>query len=291
MKYYCQELNKEFLDKEELFKELMNIEDIILDQKKSQIYNSKEWCEKYGIKGLSISTNQQKIIKSLTNEQNKELKLSDDYYYFVVNSSNFLDSHRDVHIDGNWNKTKKESQGQVYLVFDHELKRSEIIAMKQDIELMTAYVSWDLLGKNYEGETYSLIYKVPKDKIINKQAKEWLEQGYSFEASVRMQYIKIETAMNSTNPDYAKQKKLYDEIYPKIVNKKELNEDDLQYFWVVIEAKNVKESSLVMFGSNSGTGLIAQKNKQIEQSQDTQIKIDEEQSQDTRKQISNLLLI
>ena len=170
MKYYCQELNKEFLDKEELFKELMNIEDIILDQKKSQIYNSKEWCEKYGIKGLSISTNQQKIIKSLTNEQNKELKLSDDYYYFVVNSSNFLDSHGDVHIDGNWNKTKKESQGQVYLVFDHELKRSEIIAMKQDIELMTAYVSWDLLGKNYEGETYSLIYKVPKDKIINKQA-------------------------------------------------------------------------------------------------------------------------
>lgn len=282
MKYYCQELNKEFLDKEELFKELMNIEDIILDQKKSQIYNSKEWCEKYGIKGLSISTNQQKIIKSLTNEQNKELKLSDDYYYFVVNSSNFLDSHRDVHIDGNWNKTKKESQGQVYLVFDHELKRSEIIAMKQDIELMTAYVSWDLLGKNYEGETYSLIYKVPKDKIINKQAKEWLEQGYSFEASVRMQYVKVELAINSTNPEFEKQKKVYDAIFPLIVNKKDYSEDDLQYFWVVREAKNVKESSLVMFGSNSGTGLL-QNNKQIEQSQDTQIKIDEEQSQDTRK--------
>ena len=109
-----------------------------------------------------------------------------------------------------------------------------------------------------------------------------MEQGYSFEASVRMQYVKVELAINSTNPEFEKQKKVYDAIFPLIVNKKDYSEDDLQYFWVVREAKNVKESSLVMFGSNSGTGLL-QNNKQIEQSQDTQIKIDEEQSQDTRK--------
>lgn len=287
---YCKELKKEFSDKEELFKELAQFEELIIDQKKSENYNSKEWFDKYGTKGLSISTNQESVIKALSNEQNKGLKLDDNFYYFVVNSANFLDSHGDIHVDGNWNKTIKESKGQVYLVFDHELKRSEIIAMKQDIELITAYVSWQILGKNYDGETYSLIYKVPKDKIINKQAKEWLENGYSFEASVRMQYIKVETAMNSTNPDYAKQKKVYDEVFPLIVNKDELTQDDLQYFWVVREAKNVRESSLVMFGSNSGTGLI-QESKVIEQLQDTQNRIKNEQSQDTCKQISNLLLI
>lgn len=285
---YCKELQKEFSNREDLFKELMVNEQIILDAKKSHIYNSKEWYNNNGVKGLSISTNQEDIIKALNNEQNKGFKNDNNFYYFVVNSANFLDSHGDVHVDGNWNKTIKDSKGQVYLVLDHELKISEVIAMKQDIEIMTAYVSWSMLGKSYDGETYSLIYKVQKDKIVNKQVKEWLDIGYTFEASVRMQYIKIDTAMNTDNPEFEKQKKVYDEVLPLIVNKNELYEEDLQYFWVIREAKNVKESSLVLFGSNSATGLIMEV-KNNEQSKDTHNII--EQSKDTQKKISKLLII
>lgn len=274
MKLFSKELNKEFNSKDELFKALAENELLIIDAKKSEIYKSFE-------KGLQVVTDQKQIEKAFQDET-KGIKFDSDYYYFVVNSANILDSHNDMHVDGNWNKTKKEAQGKVYLVFDHSLKRGDIIAMAKDIEILTAKVSFSLLGKNYEGETYSLIYKVSKNKIVNKEAKEWLEQGYDLQASVRMQYVKIESAFNSNNPDYAKQKATFDEYYPQIANKEDF--DSIDYFWVVKEAKNVMESSLVLFGSNPVTGRIDNK-EQVKTTQTT------EQSDDTQttELLKNLL--
>jgi hypothetical protein len=246
---YCKELDKSFETKEQMFKELMVNKEFIIKEKTSNILKS---CEK----GLSVVANQDAIFKAL--ETNKALKLDNDYYYFVVNSSNILDSHRDLHVKGNWDKSVKEQQGKVYLVFDHQLKRNEIIAMKEDITMFTAEIPFSLIGKNYDGDTYALIYKVAKNKIVNKEAKEWLNDGYSLEASVRMQYVKIELAVNTNDSDSVKEKETFDKYIDVIANKNEFK--DLDYFWVVKEAKNVQESSLVMFGSNSATGTI-QENK------------------------------
>jgi hypothetical protein len=246
MKIYCKELDKSFESKEQLHKSLVENESLIIDAKKSQIYKSYE-------KGLEVVTDQKQIEKAFT-DTTKGIKFDNDYYYFVVNSANFLDSHKDMHVDGNWNKSVKEQQGKNYLVFDHSLKRSDVIAMKKDVEQFTAKVAWTLLGKSYDGETYSLVYKVAKDKIINKEAKEWLEAGHEMEASVRMQYVKIDMAINSKDADYAKYKEVYDTYAPLIVNKSDF--ETIDYFWVVKEAKNVMESSLVLFGSNSATGQI-----------------------------------
>ena len=269
---HCKELNKDFNSKEELFKALVENESVIIDAKKSEVYKSFE-------KGLQIVNNQSQIEKAFEDAE-KGIKFDKDYYYFVVNSANYLDSHGDMHVDGNWNKTIKDQQGKNYLVFDHQLKRSEIIAMKKDVQMLTAKVAWSLLGKSYDGETYSLVYKVAKDKIINKEAKEWLEAGHDFEASVRMQYVKIETAINSTNADYSKQKATFDAYYPLIANKDDF--ESIDYFWVVKEAKNIHESSLVLFGSNSATGRIDNESKE-EQSNDTLTEIKgTEQLQDTQ---------
>jgi hypothetical protein len=246
---YCKELDKSFETKEQMFKELMANKEFIIKEKTSNILKS---CEK----GLSVVANQDAIFKAL--EKNKALKLDSDYYYFVVNSSNILDSHRDLHVKGNWDKSVKEQQGKVYLVFDHQLKRNEIIAMKEDISMFTAEIPFSLIGKNYDGDTYALIYKVAKNRIVNKDAKEWLNDGYSLEASVRMQYVKIELAVNTNDSDSVKEKETFDKYIDVIANKNEFK--DLDYFWVVKEAKNVQESSLVMFGSNSATGTI-QENK------------------------------
>lgn len=277
MKIYCKELDKHFNSKEELFKELAENETFIHDAKKSQVYKSFE-------KGLQVVTDQKQIEKAFDSTE-KGIKFDSDYYYFVVNSANFLDSHLDVHVDGNWNKSVKDQQGKVYLVFDHSLKRSDIIAMKKDVEMFTAKISWNMLGKDYEGETYSLIYKVKKDKIVNKEAKEWLEQGHELEASVRMQYVKIETAFNSDDTNYSKQKETYQTYYPQIANKEDFEE--IEYFWVVKEAKNVMESSLVLFGSNSATGVLNNENKS-EAVEDTSES--KEQSKDTQ-QIEELKII
>ena len=277
MNIFCKELNKFFENKDDLFKALFENEKLIIDAKKSEIYKSID-------KGLQVFSSQSEIKKALETEANKGIKFDDDYYYFVVNSANILDNHNDMHVDGNWNKSVKDQQGKTYLVFDHSLKRGDIIAMAKDIEMFTAKVPFSLLGKSYEGETYSLIYKVAKDKIINKEAKEWLEKGYDLEASVRMQYVKIESAWNTNISEYSKQKATFDTYYPLIANKEEHN--SIEYFWVVKEAKNVYESSLVLFGSNSATGRIDNKE---EPSDDTQTEIKNEPVQTTQKRKSVLI--
>lgn len=247
---FCKELNKSFEDKKTLFKELKANEKTIIAQKKLEIKSFE--------KGLQVVSNQNQISKALQDETIKGIKFDNNYYYFVANSSNILDSHKDVHAEGNWNKTVKEQQGKVYLVWEHQLNKENIIAFPEDIVLMTAKIPFSVLGKNYEGETYCLIYKIAKDKIIDKTAKEWLENGRSLQLSVRMQYVKIETAFNSK--DFPKEKETFDTYYPLIANKEEHNEID--YFWVVKEAKNVMESSFVLFGSNSATGRIDNKEEQ-----------------------------
>ena len=276
MKIFCKELNKSFENKDDLFKALFENEKLIIDAKKTEIKSID--------KGMQIVTNQNEIEKALNNQAEKGIKFDNDYYYFVVNSANILDSHNDMHVDGNWEKSKKEKQGKNYLILEHKTEIENIVAMPKDIEMITAKVPFSLLGKSYEGETYSLIYKVAKNKIVHPKINEFLEKGYDLQASVRMQYVKIESAFNTDNKEYAKQKEIYDTYYPLIANKEDHKEID--YFWVIKEAKNVMESSLVLFGSNSATGRIDNKE---EPSDDTQIEIKEEPINITQKRKSVLI--
>lgn len=269
---YCKELNKEFESKSDLFKALVENESFIIDAKKSQVYKSFE-------KGLQVVSDQKTIEKAF-NDSEKGIKFDADYYYFVVNSANYLDSHNDMHVDGNWNKSVKDQNGKVYLVWHHDFSKTEnIIAFPEDIEMITSKVAWNLLGKSYEGETYSLIYKVKKDKIVNENVSKWLKEGRKLQLSVRMQYIKLETAFNSDDTDYAKQTENYQKYYPLIANKDEFKE--IEYFFIVKEAKNVMESSLLPFGSNSATAEISQTENKTEA--DTITSEQEEPSIDTQK--------
>ena len=269
---YCKELNKEFESKSDLFKALVENESFIIDAKKSQVYKSFE-------KGLQVVSDQKTIEKAF-NDSEKGIKFDSDYYYFVVNSANYLDSHNDMHVDGNWNKSVKDQNGKVYLVWHHDFSKTEnIIAFPEDIEMMTSKVAWSLLGKYYEGETYSLIYKVKKDKIVNENISKWLKEGRKLQLSVRMQYIKLETAFNSDDSDYAKQTENYQKYYPLIANKDEFKQ--IEYFFIVKEAKNVMESSLLPFGSNSATAEISQTENKSEADNITSEQ--EEPSIDTQK--------
>lgn len=274
MKIFCKELNKEFDTKEDLFKALAENESFIHDAKKAQVYKSFE-------KGLQIVSDQT-IIEKAFEYQEKGIKFDSEYYYFVVNSANYLDSHKDVHVDGNWNKTVKEQQGKVYLVWHHDFSKTEnIIAFPEDIEMITSKVAWNLLGKNYEGETYCLIYKVKKDKIVNENVAKWLKEGRKLQLSVRMVYVKVKTAFKSDDPDYLSQTETFNKYYPLIVNKEDFKEVD--YFFVVEEAKNVMESSLLPFGSNSATAEISETENKEEAVIDTS-EIKEEPTQVTQSE-------
>lgn len=237
--------DRQFATKDEMFTALRKHGKELIDLKKATIMKS---CDKGGL----ISFNPNLVAKSL--EQTKSFEVNENYHYIVVNTTKVLDSHNDLHVDGIWEQTVKQQQGKNYLVADHRLEIDKVIAKSKDVEMFTAEIPFSLVGKDYEGNTQALIYKVAKDKVINPTIKEWLDSGDDIQASVRMQYVKIELAMNSIDKEDIAEKATFDKYVTEIANKSEHNEID--YFFVVKEAKNIKESSLVLFGSNSATGIV-----------------------------------
>jgi len=237
--------DKSFETKEDLFKELKENLDFFIDKKKSEIQKS---CDK----GTAVSCKSLDLLKF--EDQLKGIKIDDNFYYIAVNSTKILDSHDDLHVDGIWNKSVKEQQGKVYLVADHELCIENVIVRKEHIEMFTASIPFSMLGKPYDGNTQALIYKVAKSQVKNEIVKEWLDSGDSIEASVRMQYVTILFAMDSNNPEDETEKRNYDAYIDTIANKNEF--EYIPYFFIIKEAKNVKESSLVVFGSNHTTGVL-----------------------------------
>ena len=254
----CKELGQSFKNKAELFKSLKEHETDLINIKRKTIYKS---CDK----GLGLNY-KPSLIKTTTANKSE---LDDAFHYIAVNTTNVLDSHNDLHVKGIWNRTAKSQQNKNYLVADHDLKLKSVIAKPQDIEMKVMNVSFKSIGKDIEGETEALVYVIAKDKI-NTEFKEYLDND--IQASVRMQYVKIDLALNSEEKEDKEYKALFDANYNNIANKEDF--EDITHFWVVSEAKNVNESSLVLFGSNSATGLIIEplKNIQskIEPSNDTQ---------------------
>lgn len=242
----------------------------------TQIIDFKKSVEQKSIdKGIAVSC---KSLNGLRLEvADKAIKTDKDHYYIAVNTTNILDSHDDFHTNGIWNKTVKDQQGKNYLVDTHELTIGSTIVRKEHIEMFVAKVTFASLGLPYTGSTQVLVYKFRKDKVIDAKAKEWLDSGDSIQASVRMQYVDLKFALDSNAPDDAVAKKNYDDYFPLIANKSDF--DYIPYFFIITEAKNVRESSLVPFGSNSSTGNII---KDIEPSEDTQK--DVKPSEDTKRQ-------
>lgn len=274
----CKELDKSFSSKEDLFKALRESKKEIIGIKKSQILKSVD-------KGVSITA--KPLDSNKLSTTNKNISLDENYYYIAVNSTRILDSHKDLHIDGIWNKTIKEQQGKNYLVDTHKMSLNTTIARKENVEIMTAIVPFSLIGKSYSGETEVLIYKVAKDKIINPIAKEWLESGDAIEGSVKMRYTDIDLAMNSKAIEDEKELKNYND-YKEIIANKDDFEEEIYYFWVVKQAQNLHESSLVLMGSNEATGLL--ENKNIEPSTDTQKAEAEKSLQEQQKKYYESLI-
>lgn len=272
----CKELKMKFETKEELFDYLSENKAQLIDKKKSKVLKSYK-------KGIGLTVGKLNLDKIGNAE--KGLFSNEDYYYLAVNSTNILDSHKDLHVPKIWNKSVREQQGKNYLVLDHDLSLSSTVVKKANIKMFVTTIPFSAIGKKYEGNTEVLIYKFKKTDIINKKAKEWLESGDDIEASVRMRYVKIEMAMNSEAENYKQEKKVYDKHINQIANKSEFKKE-IEYFWVVKEAMNLGESSLVLFGSNGATGMVSEKKKEkkLEEVKESQNIIDFLVSNENKKE-------
>jgi hypothetical protein len=243
---YCKELKKEFANKADLFKELVKNEVEITDLKKGAL-KSTDNVSVFGIKDTQT-------IKALS-------FVKDGYVYPVINTTNYFDSHGDVHFPNLWNKTLKDKAKRIFYVLEHELELDSVIAFPNDVNAFVKIVSWSDLGKDYNGTTQALIFEIPKSKIKIDKVAELFNEQVNFENSVRMRYINVNLAINSTDSDYEKQKALWDARIDLVANKEEAISNG--YMWCVDEASIEKEGSLVLFGSNDATPVIYQKNNSL----------------------------
>lgn len=227
--------NREFSSKAELFKALI--------ENKSELINLKR-SEKHSI-GVSFTT----LEKSDTT---KSLSMDDGFIYPVINTTKYMDSHKDVHIDGIWNRSVKNQQGKIYYVTDHELKLSSVIAFPRDVEMLLEQMTWKELGANYNGNTQALIFKISKSSIQIKNVIDAIEAKYPLENSVRMQYVTLFLCINDEN--YKEELANWETYFPYVINSKDA--EDSGYFWAVTEAKIHREGSLVLAGSNDITPVL-----------------------------------
>jgi hypothetical protein len=260
--------NKSFSTKEDLFFELKKNEDRLISLKTSEVYKSHE-------KGQFSFLNFDKcedVDKGLYGAKANHI-------YPIISTTNYMDSHKDVHFNGSMTKTAKEQNGKVVYALDHELKFDSIIAWQKDVNMFVRQIDWSLVGKDYVGKTEALIFEISKDKITRKDVLTAIENKVSeFQNSIRMVYVKMILGMNSKDKEHASNKAYYDSRINQIANK-EVAEDE-GYFWGVEELKIYKEGSLVVAGgSNDATSIY---NKEIEAVDNTS-KQKQEPSIDTRK--------
>lgn len=165
----------------------------------------------------------------------------------VINTTNWLDSHGDVHIPGLWKKSLSDNKRTgFYLLESHGRSFQSIIA--DECVGMTKNLSWKELGLDYSGVTEALLFNAMLDKDRNEYMYEQYLKKRVKHHSVGMQYVKLVTCID--DDEYPVQKENWDKYIEMVANREEAEADG--YFWAVLEAK-IMEGSAVVFGSNSVT--------------------------------------
>lgn len=258
--------DKEFSTKAELFAHLCANHDKIMSVKSASLKNTDS------LKFLPIGKESNSI---------KGVDVPEGSVLAVINTTKYMDSHNDVHLDGIWKKTVKDQQGKIFYIADHKLELTSIIAFPKDVHMSIQEVAWKDLGADYSGNTEALIFKIDKNNIELEQAKKVIDKNIDIDHSVRMQYISYDLAMDSKDAEHKAFKKLWDKTIDSVANKKQAEEQG--YFWAVKEARVFKEGSMVLAGSNDITPMLTS-DKHIEPEDSTQIKEEGEPDDTTQNE-------
>jgi hypothetical protein len=234
--------NREFATKAELFDAIRKDEARIKALKKAELIFSHE-------RGHISKTN-----VTIKDNASKALTIEDGYIYPVISTTNYIDSHGDVHIDGCFKKTVSEQQGKIFYAKNHDVRVGSIIAWPEDVEMMVKKLDWATLGKEFKGESECLIFKINKENIDDDDAEDLIEKGRPVQNSIRMQYVNFVTCIDDKRPEYKNEKANWDKYYPMVANKEVADAEG--YFWAVLELKIVTEGSMVVRGSNDATPLL-----------------------------------
>lgn len=264
--------NKEFATKEELFAELKANKSTLIAQKK-MITKEADATVYY------VNINDEQTTNKSQGASDNPTKLKAE---LIINTTNLLDSHSDVHIKGIWNKSVKESKN-ILLLQEHRMTFDHIITDK--VQASVNEVKWKDLGLNFNGTTEALTFNVEIDKERNPFMFEQYAKGYVNQHSVGMRYVKLELALNSESKYDVEEKAVWDKYYNEIANKEVADEQG--YFWAVTEAKII-EGSAVVKGSNYATPTISVEAVKDTTTEQTEPSIDTQTFEQLKKIINKI---
>jgi hypothetical protein len=167
----------------------------------------------------------------------------------AINSSNFMDSHCDVHIQGLWKKSIQQKKT-FYLLNQHKQSFDGVIS--DSMEASTELIDWSKLNLPYEGKSQVLLFTGEINGKRNPFMFEQYANGYVKEHSVGMRYVQITFCLNDDR--YKGDFEAWEKYRPMVANGDLA--DQIGYFWAVTEAKII-EGSAVLFGSNSATPTLS----------------------------------
>jgi len=225
-----------FETKKELFKFLIENEKSLIAQKKATMKKA----DGFAFNGDVLAP---------VNKANNPIENAPDVLKVeaIINTTNVIDSHKDVHLPGLWDKSLKENKNIMHLQ-EHKMNFTSIIADGKDLTAKAETVSWKELGFDFEGETQALVFESNVSRKRNKYMHEQYAEGHVKNHSVGMQYVKLALAIN--DEDEGSYYEVWTKYIDQIANKEAAI--DAGYFWAVKEAK-VIEGSAVPIGSNQFT--------------------------------------
>lgn len=172
----------------------------------------------------------------------------------IINTTNVIDSHMDLHLQGIWNKTVKDNPYNPVLK-QHENKFESVIANKaknlnQNMNFKDIGVDID-----FAMQANCNIFTIDKNKqplMFDKYASGEVEQH-----SVGMIYVDLDIAYYDESSQ--KEMDFFESMLLQCINPEIAEEAG--YVWVIREAKK-REGSAVVFGSNPITPTLYVKNYQ-----------------------------
>ncbi len=268
--------NRTFATKEEMFEAFRKSKDILIAKKKSQIKKADSVVYLDNAPNGDGEVIKQQII---ANGDVNTLKAQ-----LVINTTNIMDSHYDVHMKGIWKKSISEGSNRL-LLKEHKMNFEDIISDTAIASVKN--MSWSKVGQPFSGTTQALVFDADIEKNRNEFMFNQYSKGYVKEHSVGMRYIKMALCLNSENKYDVDEKENWDKYIDKVANREVA--EDAGFFWAILEAKII-EGSAVVRGSNPATPTLSVKPKEAAPSTSKENNNGGEAAPSTSKAKSNFYL-
>ena len=226
-----------FTTKKELIEFLVKNKESIIAQKKAEIKHAD--CVSFAPTIVRGKNDTSKANDPIDISNLNSLKV-----VVVINTTNLMDGHSDVHIPGLWKKSLKENKMIMHLQ-EHAMRFDKIISDANNLKAFTRNFSWAELGVDFEGNTEALVFESNIEKRRNEFMLTQYGNGYVKNHSVGMRYVQLVFCVNDDN--WGAEFEAWEKYFPMVANQDRAEEKG--FFWAVKEAK-VIEGSAVPLGSN-----------------------------------------